>query len=106
MNARFALVGVALGFGLWEAVDTIDTGAPAAVFSVLFLACAFWLSRRSSRVAALVVALLCSVEASQAHTWADAGTAAKDIAMVLGSLGILAALAFVVPRTLTKGAAR
>jgi len=106
MNARLALIGVALAFGAWEAVDTFDTGVPAAVFSVLFLVAAAWLHRRSSRIAAILVALLCSVEASQAHTWKDAGTAAKDTAMVVGSLGILAALAFLVPRVRTKGAAR
>jgi hypothetical protein len=96
MNARLALLAVALGFGVWEAVDTLDTGAPAAIFSVLFLGAALWLHRRSSRIAAIVIALLCSVEASQAHTWKDAGPAAKDTAMVLGSAGILAAVAFLV----------
>jgi len=106
MNARNALIAVALAFGGWEAIDVVDTGVPAAVFSVLFLAAAVWLARRSSRLAALLVALLCSVEASQAHTWKDAGQTAKDTAMVLGSAGILAALAFVAPRIHVKGATR
>lgn len=107
MNARLALIAVGLGFGVWEAVDTFDTGVPAAVFSVLFLACSVWLSRRKSVGAAIAIAALCTVEASQAHTWKDAGTTAKDAAMALGSAGIVAALAFVLPRTINpKGATR
>ena len=92
MNIRLTVVAVALVFGVWEAVDTLDTGAPAALFSVLFLLSALWLYRRSSRLAALLVLLLCTVEATQAHTWKDAGTLAKDAAMALGSFGMLAAL--------------
>lgn len=95
MDIRIAVIAVAIAFGIWEAIDTADTGAPAAVFSVLFLLCALWLWRRSSRVAALVVGLLCTVEATQAHTWKDAGTVAKDAAMVLGTAGILASVAFI-----------
>jgi hypothetical protein len=112
MNTRLALLAVALAFGIWEAIDTLDTGAPAAIFSVLFLGAAVALYRRSSRIAAIVIALLCSVEASQAHTWKDASTVAKDAAMALGSAGILAAGTFVARSLRTpnppslKGAAR
>jgi len=94
MNNRMAVIAVALAFGIWEAIDTADTGIPAAVFSVLFLVCAVALWRRNSRIAALVVGLLCTVEATQAHTWKDAGTVAKDAAMVLGTAGVLASVAF------------
>jgi hypothetical protein len=104
MNARNALVAIALTFGVWEATDILDTGAVAAVFSTLFLVSAVWLYRRSSRWAAVLIALLCSVEASQAHTWKDAGTFAKDFAMVLGSAGILVALAFLALSIRPKGA--
>ena len=41
-----------------------------------------------------MLALQFTVEATQAHTWKDASTAAKDTAMVLGTAGIAAALAF------------
>lgn len=98
MNSRNPLLAVALAFGVWEAADIADTGVAAAVFAFLFLLCAAWLWRRSSSVAAVVIAALCSVEASQAHTWKDAGPAAKDAAMALGSVGILAAVTFLVRR--------
>ena len=106
MTARLALVAIALSFGVWEATDIPDTGIPAIVFSVLFLVSAVSLYRHSSRWAALLVALLCSFEASQAHTWKDAGTLEKDFAMALGSAGILAALAFLVLTIRPKGATR
>jgi len=104
MNVRLALVAIALTFGVWEATDIPHTGIPAAVFSVLYLVSAVWLFRRSSRWAAVLIALLCSVEASQAHTWKDAGTFDEDFAMVLGSAGILVALAFLVLSIRPKGA--
>lgn len=98
MNPRNALLVVALAFGVWETVDIVDTGVPAAVFAFLFLACAVWLWRRNTWIAAVLIAALCSVEASQAHTWKDAGPAAKDAATALGSVGILAALTYLVRR--------
>ncbi|HZS24807.1 MAG TPA: hypothetical protein VFA30_07445 [Gaiellaceae bacterium] len=96
MTPRNAVLAVALAFGIWEATDIPDTGAPAVVFAVLFVACAVWLRRRRSTIAAGVVGLLCTVEATQAHTWKDAGALTKDAATALGTAGILAALAYVV----------
>jgi hypothetical protein len=96
MTSRNALIAIALAFGVWEATDIPNTGAPAAVFAVLFFACSIWLWRRSSRIAALVLGLQFTVEATQAHTWKDASTFAKDFAMVLGTAGILVAAAFLV----------
>lgn len=96
MNNRLALAAVAVAFGIWETSDIPDTKAPAAVFAVLFLACAVFVWRRGSRVAALVTALLCTVEATQAHTWKDAGQTAKVAAEVLGTSGIVLAALFVV----------
>jgi hypothetical protein len=96
MNTRTALVAVALAFGVWETSDIPDTKAPAAAFAVLFLVCAAVVWRRCSRVAALCIGLLCTVEATQAHTWKDAGSAAKLAAEVLGSAGIALTAAFLV----------
>jgi hypothetical protein len=104
MNVRIALVAIALTFGVWEATDIPHTGIPAVVFSILFLVSAICLYRLSSRWPAVLIALLCSVEASQAHTWKDAGTFEKDFAMVLGSAGIVVALAFLVLSIRPKGA--
>jgi uncharacterized membrane protein len=94
MTIRNALIAIALGFGIWETADILDTGAIAAIFAVLFLACSLWLWRRNSRIAALVLALQFTIEATQAHTWKDASATAKDAAMVLGTAGIAAVLAF------------
>jgi len=96
MNARNALLAVALTFGVAEVVDTPYVGAPAAVFAVLYLACSVWLWRRGGMVAAAVIAALCALEASQAHTWKGVSSTAKDAAMALGTAGILAAAAYVV----------
>jgi hypothetical protein len=96
MATRTAVIAIGLVFGIWEAVDTADTGAPAAVFAVLFLTSVALLARRGSRLAALVVGLLCVVEATQAHTWKDAGRVAKVCAEVLGSAGIAAVAAHLV----------
>ena len=94
MTTRITLISIALAFGIWEATDVPDTGAIAAVFAALFFACGIWLWRRSSRIAAIVLALQFTVEATQAHTWKDASSTAKDAAMVLGTAGILAAATF------------
>jgi hypothetical protein len=91
MNAGKALLAIALAFGIWEATDIPHTGAPAAVFAALFLVCGAWFWRRRSTAAALVIAALCSVEASQAHTWKGVGPATKLAAEILGTAGILAA---------------
>lgn len=96
MNTRHALLAVALVFGIWETTDIVDTGVPAAVFAVLYLACSLWLYRKGSVIAAGVIAVLCTFEATQAHTWKDAGTFSKTAAEALGTLGVLVAVAFVV----------
>ena len=107
MTIRTILISIALVFGAWETSDIPDTGAIAAVFAVLFFACSIWLWRRSSRIAAIVLGLQFTVEATQAHTWKDASPTAKDAAMVLGTAGIIAAAAFVArslrPRLTTQG---
>jgi hypothetical protein len=94
MTSRKTLIAVALSFGIWETTDIPDTGAIAAVFAILFFACGLWLWRRSSRIAALVLALQFTIEATQAHTWKDASPATKEAALALGTAGILAAAAF------------
>ena len=102
MNTRMALIAVGAAFTVWEAIDTLDTGAPAAAFSILFLAATVWLWRRRSTPAAAGIALLCPVEASQAHTWQHVGATTKDAAMALGTAGILAATAFVITRAAAR----
>jgi hypothetical protein len=54
-----------------------------------------------------VVALQFTIEATQAHTWKDASTAAKDAALALGTAGMVVAAAFLVRslQTLRDGAA-
>ena len=94
MTIRNALIAIALTFGIWETTDIPDTGVIAAIFAVLFYACSLWLWRRNSRIAAIVLALQFTIEATQAHTWKDASSTAKDAAMMLGAAGIAAALAF------------
>jgi hypothetical protein len=94
MTIRNALLAIALSFGVWETTDIPETGAIAAIFAVLFFATSFWLWRRNSRIAALVLALQFTIEATQAHTWKDASSTAKDAAMVLGTAGLVGALAF------------
>jgi hypothetical protein len=94
MTIRNTLIAIALAFGVWETSDITDTGAIAAIFAGLFLVCSVSLWRRSSRIAAVVLALQFMVEATQAHTWKDASPTAKNAAMVLGTAGMLAAAAF------------
>lgn len=106
MNTRYALLAVGLAFGIWETVDVVDTGILAAVFAVLFFVCTAWLGRRNSAVAAIVIAVLCAFEASQAHTWKGTGTTAKDAATVLGTTGIAAAAAFLLRSRLRHAQAR
>jgi hypothetical protein len=94
MAIRNALIAIALAFAVWETSDIPDTGTIAAVFALLFFACSLWLWRRNSRIAAVVLALQFTIEATQAHTWKDASPTAKDAALALGTAGILAATAF------------
>jgi hypothetical protein len=94
VTIRNTLISIALAFGAWETSDIPDAGAIAAVFAILFFACTVWLWRRSSRIAAVLLALQFTVEATQAHTWKDASPASKDAAIALGTAGILAATAF------------
>lgn len=94
MNVRNALIATALAFGILETTDIPDTGAPAIVFAVLFYACALWLWRRDSRRAAVLVGVLLAFEATQAQTWKDASQGVKGLSMVLGSVGIALAGAF------------
>lgn len=94
MNIRNALLGIALAFAVMETIDIPDTGAPAAVFAALFLVCSVWLWRRNSRIAAIILALQFTVEATQAHTWKHASATTKDLSMALGTAGILAAATF------------
>lgn len=107
MTIRNTLIAIALVFGAWETSDIIDTGAIAAVFALLFFACSVWLWRRSSCIAAIVLGLQFTVEATQAHTWQNASPTAKDAAMVLGTAGIAAAATFLFhslrPRLTTEG---
>jgi hypothetical protein len=94
MTIRNALLGIALAFAVMETIDIPDTGAPAAVFAAFFFACIIWLWRRSSRIAAIILALQFTVEATQAHTWKHASATTKDLSMALGTAGILAAATF------------
>jgi hypothetical protein len=94
MAMRNAVIAIALAFGAWETSDIPDTGVIAAVFAILFFACSVRLCRRNSRIAAVVLALQFTVEATQAHTWKDASPTVKDAALALGTAGILAATAF------------
>ena len=107
LTIRNTLISIALAVGAWETSDITDTGVIAAVFALLFFACSIWLWRRNNRIAAIVLALQFTVEATQAHTWKDASPAAKDTAMVLGTAGIATAATFLArslrPRLATEG---
>src|SRR5579862_2451643 len=94
MTIRNALLAIALAFAIMETIDISDTGAPAAVFATIFFACSIWLWRRNSRIAAIILALQFTVEATQAHTWKHTSATTKDLSMTLGTAGILAAATF------------
>ena len=96
MTMRNALLAIALAFAVMETIDIPDTGAPAAVFATLFFACSIWLWRRNSRIAAIILALQFTVEATQAHTWKHASATTKDLSMALGTAGILVAATFLI----------
>jgi hypothetical protein len=91
-TARHALIAVALLFGIWELTDIPDAKGFAAAFAALFLTCAVWLGRRNNAIPVALITAMCTVEATQAHTWKDASPLAKDLAMVVGSAGIAAAI--------------
>jgi hypothetical protein len=98
ISARHALLAVALVFGAWELTDIPDAKGFAAAFAVLFLVCAAWLWRRDSAIPVALITAMCTVEATQAHTWKDASPLAKDLAMVVGSAGVAAAAWWVASR--------
>ena len=97
MNARLALLGTGLAYGVWEAVDVfwIDVPAVAAVFAVLFLGCTGWFWRRNSRAPVVALLALCAFEAGVAPTL-HAETVTKAFDVALGAGGIASAIAVVV----------
>lgn len=97
MNARNLLLAVALTFGIIETADIPHTGVPAAVFAVLFFACAAWLWRRGSIVAIAILVLQFLVEVTQAHTW-NVPLPLEIVAMTLGTIGLAAAVATLLAR--------
>jgi hypothetical protein len=99
MNIRNSVLATGLAFGIFETVDIPDTGVPAVVFALLFFGLTAWIWRRDSRPAAAVVGVLLAFEATQAQTWKDASLAAKDVAMVGGSLGLAVVGAYVLRRS-------
>jgi hypothetical protein len=105
VSARVAVTTVALVFAVWETTDIPHTGI-AGVFAILFYACAALLWARSSVAAAAVVAFLCLVEATQAHTWKGVGPTAVVAAEILGSAGMVAAGALLVVSWRRRGALR
>jgi membrane associated rhomboid family serine protease len=104
MNAQKLLLAVTLVFGVMETIDIPHTGAPAAVFALLFFACAAWLWRRRSLIATAIVTLLLLVEVTQAHTWKGVSMPAKVWAMVAGTIGLVAVVGIVVDRVRNRRA--
>jgi ABC-type proline/glycine betaine transport system permease subunit len=104
MNAQRLLLAATLALGIMETIDIPHTGIPAAVFAVLFFVCAAWLSRRRSMIATTIVTLLFLVEVTQAHTWKDASMAVKVYAMVVGTVGLFAAIGIFIERIRTRRA--
>jgi len=98
MNAQKLLLAVTFAFGITETIDIPHTGVPAAVFALLFFACAAWLWRRRSLVATAIVTLLFLVEVTQAHTWKGASMPVKVWAMVAGTIGLVAVIGVLVDR--------
>jgi hypothetical protein len=97
MNTRNLLLAVAAGFTVMETADIPHTGVPAAVFAVVFLACAAWFWRRNSLVAVAVLSVQFLFEVTQAHTW-HVGLPREIFAMVLGTIGLVAAAGVLVRR--------
>ncbi len=104
MNAHKLLLAVTLAFGITETIDIPHTGIPAAVFALLFFACAAWLWRRGSLVATAIVTVLLLVEVTQAHTWKGASMPLKVWAMVAGTIGLVAAVGVFVDRIRSRRA--
>ncbi len=99
MNIRNSVLATGVAFGIFEAVDIPDTGTPALVFALLFFGLTVWIWRRDSRIAGAVVGVLLAFEATQAQTWQDASPAAKDVAMIGGSIGLALVGAYVLRRS-------
>jgi hypothetical protein len=98
MNIRNSVLAIGVAFGILESVDVPHTGIPALVFAVVFFALTAWIWRRESRPAAALIGVLLAFEATQAQTWKDASLAAKDVAMVGGSVGLALVGAYVLRR--------
>lgn len=99
MNIRNSVLATGVAFGIFEAVDIPDTGIPALVFALLFFGLTVWIWRRDSRIAGAVVGVLLAFEATQAQTWQDASPAAKDVAMIGGSIGLALVGAYALRRS-------
>jgi hypothetical protein len=104
MNAHKLLLAVTLAFGLAETIDIPHTGIPAAVFALLFFACAAWLWRRRSLVATGIVAVLFLFEVTQAHTWKGVSMPLIVYTMVAGTIGLIAATGVFVDRIRSRRA--
>lgn len=98
MNIRNSVLAIGVAFGIFETVDILDTGIAALVFALLFFGLTVWVWRRDSRPAAALIGVLLAFEATQAQTWRDASFAAKDVAMVGGSIGLALVGAYVLRR--------
>ena len=105
MNAHKLLLAVTLAFGIAETIDIPHTGIPAAVFALLFFACAAWLWRRRSLIATGIVALLFLFEVTQAHTWKGVSLPLIVYTMVAGTIGLMAATGVFIDRIRSRRAA-
>jgi len=99
MNIRNSVLAIGVAFGIFESVDIPHTGVPALVVALLFFGLTAWVWRRESRIAAAAVGVLLALEATQAQTWKDTSLAAKDVAMIGGSLGLALVGAYVLRRS-------
>lgn len=98
MNIRNSVLAIGVAFGIFETVDILDTGVAALLFALLFFGLTVWVWRRDSRPGAALIGVLLAFEATQAQTWNDASLAAKDVAMVGGSVGLALVGAYVLRR--------
>lgn len=98
MNIRNSVLAIGVAFGIFETVDILDTGVAALLFALLFFGLTVWVWRRDSRPGAALIGVLLAFEATQAQTWNDASLAAKDVAMVGGSIGLALVGAYVLRR--------
>ena len=104
MNAHKLLLAVTLAFGITETIDIPHTGIPAAVFALLFFACAVVALARAEPGRDRDRHRLFLVEVTQAHTWKGASMPLKVWAMVAGTIGIVAAIAVFVERIRSRRA--